>query len=67
MAKKTKLWFTQDALEESTDQKYNRATNTIDVDVTKLKAATDIFAVFGDHATEADRLNAKMTGAVIPE
>ena len=32
-----------------------------------MKAATDIFAVFGDHATEADRLNAKMTGAIIPE
>ena len=32
-----------------------------------MKAATDIFAVFGEYATEADCLNAKMTGAVIPE
>ena len=64
---KTTVWFTQDAVEESTDQMYNRATNTIEVDKTKLKAETDLFAIFGDHATEADRLNAKMTGAVIPE
>ena len=46
---------------------YNRATNTIDVDKTKLKAETELFAIFRDHATEADRLNAKMTGAIIPE
>ena len=64
--KKTKFWFTQEALEESKEQVYNRTTNTVDMDETKLKAKTDIFAVFGDHATEADRLNAEMTGAVIP-
>ena len=65
--KKTKLWFNQDALEESTDQVYKRVTNIIDIDKIKLKAKTDIFPVFRDHATEADRLNAKMTGAVILE
>ena len=31
-AKKTKLWFTKDALKESMDQTYNRVTNTVDVD-----------------------------------
>ena len=65
--KKTKFWFTQEALEESKEQVYNRTTNTVDIDETKLKAKTDIFAVFGDHATEAARLNAAMTGAIIPE
>ena len=52
--KKTTVWFIQDAVEDSTDQMYNRATNTIDVDKTKLKAETDLFAIFGDHATEVD-------------
>ena len=66
MAKKLKFWFAQEALEKSKEQVYNRTTNTVDMDETKLKAKTDIFAVFGDHATEADRLNAEMTGAVIP-
>ena len=64
---KTKFWFTQEAVEDSKEQVYNRTTNTVDIDKTKLKAKTDIFAVFGDHATEAARLNAAMTGAIIPE
>ena len=57
----------QDTVKDSTDQMYNRATNTIDVDKTKLNTETEVFAIFGDHATEADRLNAKMTGAIIPD
>ena len=65
--KKTKFWFTQEALEESKEQVYNITTNTVDIDKIKLKAKTDIFAVFGDHATEAARLNAALTGAIIPE
>ena len=65
--KKTKFWFTQEAVEDSKEQVYNRTTNTVDIDETKLKAKTDIFAVFGDHATEAARLNAALTGAIIPE
>ena len=51
---KTTTWFTQDAVEESTDQMHNRATNTIDVDKTKLNAETEIFDIFGDHAIEAE-------------
>ena len=49
------------------EQVYNRTTNTVDIDEIKLKAKTDFFAIFGDHATETARLNAEMTGAVIPE
>ena len=51
--KKTKFWFTQEALEESKEQVYNRTTSTVDIDKIKLKVKIDIFAVFGDHATEA--------------
>ena len=36
--KKTKLWFTPEAVEEAKDQVYNRATNTVDVDEVKWKA-----------------------------
>ena len=65
--KKTKFWFTPEAVEESEDQVYNRTTNTVDVDEVKWKAKTEIFVVFGNHATEADRLNADLTGVIIPE
>ena len=65
--KKTKLWFTPEAVEEAKDQVYNRVTNTVDVDEVKWKTKMDIFAAFGDHATPAARLNADATGAIIPE
>ena len=55
-------WFTQEIVEEATIQMYDRSTNTIEVDKTKLNAATELFDSFGDHATEAAQRHAQMTG-----
>ena len=30
-----------------------------------MNAETEVFTIFGDHATEADWLNAKITGVII--
>ena len=64
---KTTKWFTQDAVEKATIQVYDRSTNTIKVDKTKLNAATILFASFGDHATEAAQRHVQMTGDTIPD
>ena len=45
--KKTKFWFTQEALEESKEQVYNRTTNTVDMDETKLKAKQTFLQYLG--------------------
>ena len=49
----TTPWFTQEAVEEATTQVYDRATDTIDVDKTKLNEEMEVFTSFGDHITEA--------------
>ena len=59
-------WFTQKAIEEAKIKVYDRSTNTIEIDETKLNVATEVFASFRNHATKATQRHTQMTGKILP-
>ena len=63
---KTTKWFTQEAVEEVTIQVYDRVTNTIEVDKTRLNAEMELFASFRDHTIQVARRRAQITGETLP-
>ena len=65
-SQKTTKWFTQAAVEEAKIQIYDRATNTIKVDKTKLNTEMELFASFGDHTTEVVQRRAQVNGETLP-